>query len=238
MSLTAKKGKPEQEKITLPENFYLHLTEVIDPSQSIDYQHIGSLLFPIQVLPCSLESKILRLASTLDNTGSNFDTVVIRSVGEICQFYRKELDLGWPERNGTQEEIDLFYHAHLDRLSYNDTVKEVVQQIIDAIKWKPLDKDKEKEYKRYEVAAPLQGAMSLHNLVEHQSATDVSRQFTTGMIELIKLSNMINNDKMKRVDPKKESESDPVGEKMSSAKSMEEYMAGMAEQGINLSDFF
>jgi hypothetical protein len=215
----------------LPANFEGILAEVVDPDLSIDYLPLGSRYFPVRVPRIGLEKRLLSISRALDE---NYEELVVRSADEICFEYQRDHSLGWAADNSTLEQMADFYVAHLEKCTYNDEIIRVVKVIIELIEWKP--RKKREDAAKYIAASPFTEQFLHIHLSEHIDPLAINKRLTRGFLEIVKLNNMINNDRMQREEGESEqysSEDRKMTEKMSSAKTLNEYMAGLASQGFN-----
>lgn len=218
------------QELILPPNFKQMIVECLDPLQSCEYAELGGKTFLVQVLPVGIEKKIIRLGLGLQQ---DYEMTIIRCTGEIVTYLEKTNSYDWPVNNCRLEDMEAFYLSFMERLQFNDYVVDVVQKIIRMIDWKPTDdRSKEDSNKYYQSRVFLPVTLYL-NLTEKMTHYDILRNVTRGMLEIMKLNNMISNDRMKFVDKQKE-EADSIGKEMSSAKTADEFMAGLAKQGFSL----
>ena len=221
--------KPE---IKLPPNFRQSLVEVISPSQSTDVYELGDLLFPITVLCIGPEKKLLRLGRACE---SNYDRMLSLSVGELCRLYEPSLNLNWAAKNASKEQLEEFYLKHLEKLAFNDDVISVVNQVIECIDWKPLDEKRKAEIRAYLPAHIFSPVTFYLNVIENSSINEIFTTMTRGLLEIVKLSNMIANDRMKFHDSEYRAK---APDKMATADTFEKFTTGLNEQGFNLKDIF
>ena len=224
--------KPE---LVLPPNFKKMLVECVDPTQSTDYLRLGGKTFLVQVLPVGVEKKITRLSKIdLDNP-DGYDIMLTRSVGEIVSFLEGSNQLDWPEQNGTRDELESFLLAFTEKIQYNDEIIKVVRQVQGLINWKPLDDKAQDDSARYITSHVFLPAMVYLNISEKFTPEYVFTKMTRGYIEIVKLNNMISNDRMKFTDKKQEAE-EATSREMAGAKTADEYFASLGKQGFSVTD--
>ena len=233
---TGQKKQDVQTPLVLPDNFEKKLSEIIDPQQSIDYQIIDGIYLPIRVLPLGMENKFHRITACLDyETNSNYEWVISRGCGEIIHFYEPSLPLDWIEKHSSKEEMESYFNAHLDKLEYNDDITLVVHKVIQQIKWHPLDEKREKERKKYSASDVFHIPLFLLNVSEAYNVFDFSNRITRGFLEIMKLNNMISNDRF-HFTPKEEGKSSDTEQPRND--SLENYLADMDKQGVDLRNLF
>lgn len=208
------------------------LVEVMDPDQSCDYIEIGGRTFPVQVLSISLEKKVIRIAQRMELEYQEFIPTVC---SEILRYNDPYLSLDWALDNSTIEEMERFYTAYLGKMVYNDIVEDTIDDIIAQIKWKPIDPKRRDELVPYLPASVFTSAFIYGGIVEGKTVSETWHGMTRGMFAIHKLNNMIQNDRMRIVD-KEAAESDRIGNVMKTATTAEEYLAGLASQGMSVKD--
>lgn len=221
--------KQEKKGLNLPDNFKKILLEVISPSQSTDYMTLGDICFPIQVLPIGAEKKFLRLTKTYE---SEKERLISLATGELCRYYQPELRINWAAENANEDDLYIYYTSHLKKMSYNDDVIDVVSQVIDAIEWKPIDEEKNEQFQVYLPAFIFSPVVQYLNMIEGKDIHDVFEKYTRGLLEIVKLNNMIVND---RTRPKETVKKKSVGDQMSKAQTADEYLSGLMGQGFDIS---
>lgn len=229
------KKEAEKKEIKLPKNFKQILVEVIDPRQSTDYFDLGEITFPIQVMPLFLEKKFIRLARKYEGP-EKYDRMLQLTVGELCHFYYPSLTINWPVTVANCDDFEAFYVGHLEKIQYNDEVYNVVCQVINQIDWKPTDPKQDAEWLRYIPARVFSTANTYMSLGESLTVEQVFSTMTRGLIEIRKLINMIQNDRMIMTDEIK-----PVigtKPKQPQAANLDDYLKGLADQGFSLTDMF
>lgn len=225
-------GGEDKSKLILPTNFRQMLIECIDPYQSCDYLQLGGVTFPVQLLCIGPEKKIIRLS---EKYKTQYEKKLELSVSEICRLYDPSLGMDWLAKNATLEDIESFYLAHFERLSFNDEISELVNKVISLIDWKPIDDRSREEARRYFPAYPFLPCFTYNNIIEGTTAYEVFRTITRGHLEIMKLNNIINSDRMKIVDKEKQKQTD-MSNRMNNVKTADEFMAGLSEQGFSIKD--
>ena len=225
----------DENKILLPSDFKTILIECLDPSQSTDYFDLGSRIFPVQVLPIGLEKKIIRLANRY-RTDDEYDRLLVLATSELCHFYDNSVNYGWTSEIAKREELENFYLKHLEKLSYNEDVISVVDQVIEQIDWKPNDDRKLDEMRRYLPAHIFLPVLSYIQSIDGMNIIDVWSKITRGLLAIVRLGNMITNDKMKQ-DERQRAYSSGINQQMNDAKTAEDYLTGLASQGFDMKDF-
>lgn len=216
------------------------LIEVVDPFQSMDYHRMGKRTFPVRVLPIGREKKLLRL-NRLDQKEA--EPLVPILVSELCTYYDPTLPMDWALDNLEEQEIIQFYLLHLEKMQYNDEVVKVVEQIRSKIDWTPIEEEARSESEKYLPAYIFHPVLLYLNVIEKPAITYLFRDITRGMLEIIKLDNSISNDRMRTSSMKIRSGVTPKEDKVSremneaSGQSFDRFMAGLAEQGVDLDGF-
>lgn len=189
---------------------------------------------PIQVLPISIERKIVRLGRNLP-----YEQAVLLSCAEICKFYEPSRSLKWPEDNLNWEEIEKIYLSHIDKAIYNDIVIKFVGEISEKIEWTP--EEDANAFLKYEPAGILLPGLLYANMSEHMLPQDILRKITRGYFEVYKISNRITSDRYKKRDPKTEvnKQSKNAETKINEAKTPKEYFEAISSQtNIRLDNLF
>lgn len=232
-NVKTEESRATKKLITVPPEFKKFLIEVVDPAQSTDYFELGGAVFPVQVLSLGLEKKFLRLATS---AGDDEELVITRTVGELCHFYYPELRLDWPVHHANIDTMSDFYGKHLDKLTYNDEVIKVVDQVIDRIDWKPMDEKKKMEIDFYMPSHIFSPIFTYLNITE-QSVIDLFKTVTRGMLEIIKLNNMLQNDRYRFSDPKFQENlvTNLTSQRMTKTDNLSEYLDGLMSQGFDSS---
>lgn len=218
------------DKLELPENFKAKLIEVVDPTQSLDYFE-SEITFPVQVLPISLERKLVRLGKQEDKESS-----VIQACGELAHFYYPFLTLDWASRNLSLDDAQIFFERHLEKQVYNDEIISVVHQVILQIEWHPSDPDDKDQWEKYAISTIFSDTYAYTTIShEHLLPVEFHTKLTRGCSEVMRLNQMITSDRFKSKAP---SDKPKPNKKIDKPGSVAEYMEGMAEQGVDIGSLF